>query len=138
MENENLATKEEMIEEAVRRMKVLKLHQNPIKEFEEEQKLNRSDKGILFWLDEDEEKMVRDWENQYGYVVYHVIHSFSNLGETYELLYVAPYMEDWEYDNENLLEGYTIAHVINKSMPDCSESGTIGVKNFAGGLIRTA
>ena len=49
---------EEMIEEAIKRMKILKLHKNAIKEFEQERKLNKSDfnMGILFWLDNEEEK----------------------------------------------------------------------------------
>lgn len=43
---------EMMKAEAIRRMKLLKLHQNAIKEFEAEDKLNLSRGGFLYWLND--------------------------------------------------------------------------------------
>lgn len=49
-------TMEMMKAEAIRRMKLLKLHQNAIKEFEAEDKLNLSRGGFLYWLNDVQKK----------------------------------------------------------------------------------
>ena len=54
------ATREMMVEEGVKRMKMLKILPNPIKEFKKHGKLNLSEvRGMLYWLDEEQEKMVK-------------------------------------------------------------------------------
>ena len=60
------------VTEALLRMSKLQIHSNAIKEFLESGKLNRSERGILYWLEQDEEKMVREWEKETGNMVYHV------------------------------------------------------------------
>lgn len=42
----------------------------------------------------------------------------------------------WVCNALELTEGQTLAYVINKKMPDCSEFGRIGVKPSIGGVIR--
>ena len=62
-------------EEAIERMKLLQLHQNVIDEFTRENKLNKSETryGILYWLDEEEQKLVDEFQNQNeGTLVYHI------------------------------------------------------------------
>ena len=85
-----LLSKKEMKEEAIKRMKILRLHQNVLDDFINENKLNKSETsfGSLYWLDEKELEMVKDFENKHNVIVYHIIHTFSNLGETYELLFI--------------------------------------------------
>ena len=55
------ASKEEMKEEALERLNLLKINRNVIKEFKEENILNKSEGilGSLYWLDEKEEEMVK-------------------------------------------------------------------------------
>lgn len=131
-------TRETMVAEAVKRMKILKMLEQPIKEFKEEGVLNLSENGgILYWLDEKQKKIVADFEKEFGGLVYHVIHSMTNFGEMLSLLYVSKYEEEWECDIEDLKEGMAVAYVVNLSMPDCSESGTIGVQPSIGGVRRT-
>lgn len=105
--------REEMIQEAIKRMKLLKLHQNVIKEFKEEQRLNKSDlnKGILYWLNEEEQKMIEKLEKKYKFMTYHIIHSYSNLGETYEILFIKDNKEEWKAEMEDLKNGYAMARV---------------------------
>lgn len=55
---------EMMKAEAIRRMKLLKLHQNAIKEFEAEDKLNLSRGGFLYWLNDVQKKMIADFEKK--------------------------------------------------------------------------
>lgn len=124
--------------QAIERMKKLGIMEQPVKEFEEEGKLNLSENGgLLYYLNEDEQKMVDDFEKENNGLVYHVIKSRTTIGLMYALLYVSEYLEEWKMDMENLGEGQTLAYVVNMDMPDCSEFGTIGIKPSVGGLIRT-
>ena len=125
-------------EEALKRMKKLKLHPNPIREFKKEGKLNASERmGALIWLTEEEQEKVREFEEEYGGLVYHVIHQYTNIGELYSYLYVSKYEEEWHIDNTDLDYGQALAYVYNASDPILSEIGTIGIKPCAGGVIRT-
>ena len=130
--------REEMIQEGIKRMKLLKLHPNVINEFKEEQRLNKSDlnKGILYWLNEEEQEMIKRLEKKYKFMTYHIIHSYSNLGETYEVLFIKDNKEEWKAENEDLKNGYAMARVevINCSIN--SEFGYIGVKSINGGVVR--
>lgn len=124
--------REEMIREAIKRMKLLKLHPNVINDFKEEQRLNKSDlnKGILYWLNEDEQEMIEKLEKKYKFMVYHVIHSYSNLGETYEILFVRDNKEEWKAEREDLRKGYTEARVEVMNCPDNSEFRLYWSKKF--------
>ena len=68
-------------EEAIKRMKKLELHPNVINEFITEGKINKSEiSGILYWLNDEEEKFVKEFEEKYNGVVYHIIKSYTNIG----------------------------------------------------------
>ena len=119
-------------------MKKLGSMEQPIKEFEDEDKLNLSEVvGYLYWLDDDEKEMVKKFEEENNALVYHIIKANTNIGMIYNLLYVSEYVEEWKMDMEDLSDGQALAYVLNKTMPDCSEFGTIGIKPSVGGLIRT-
>lgn len=123
--------------EAEKRLKVLNVHENVLNEFKKG-KLNRSElMGALHWLNDEEKAMVKEFEKEHVAIVYHVIHQFTNIGELYNLLYVSLDDSEWGLDFEDLTEGYALAYVINKSMPHCSEFGTIGVEPSIGGVART-
>lgn len=131
--------KQQQKNEAIERMKMLKLYPNIIKEFKKENIINMSENGgMLYWLKDDERQIVEDFETEYNTVVYHVIHNYTELGEMYALLYVSDDEEEWEYDRDDLLAGYPLAYVKNVTDNNCSEFGSIGVKMRFGGLIRTA
>lgn len=123
---------------AIERMKKLGIMEQPIKEFEEDGKVNLSENcGLLYWLNDEEQKMVDDFEEENNGLVYHVIKSHTTIGLMYSLLYVSEYEEEWEMDMEDLGTGQALAYVVNKDMPDCSEFGTIGIEPSIGGLRRT-
>ena len=132
-----LLSKKEMKKEAIKRMKILQLHQNVLDDFMNENKLNKSDSplGSLYWLDEEEIKIVKDFEKRHNVLVYHVIHTFSNLGETYELLFVTTEKEEWENEKRDLKNGYAFAQVVIDYDPN-SEMGYIGVESKNGGIVR--
>ena len=131
--------------EAIDRMKILELHRNAIREFRDEGKLNVSEPqrighhvvGMLYWLNEKHMKLIGDWQEESGNLVYHVVHSFTEFGELLDCLYVSKYPEEWEEDRRGLDFGEAISHSINLTAPECSESGYIGVKKAYGGVLRT-
>lgn len=132
--------------EALLRMKKLDLHENAIREFKEEGKLNLSEGakvfdvpvGVLYWLNEEEQKMVDEFEKEYGGKVYHVIKTNTSFGLLYSMLYVSKHPEEWEDDDESLEEGYAFAYVKNATDDFLSELGEIMIRPAFGGVVRTA
>jgi DNA-dependent RNA polymerase auxiliary subunit epsilon len=124
--------------EAISRMKLLKMHENAIRDFESEGKLNQSEcGGILYWMDEKGKAIVKAFEQEYGGVVYHAIKSITEIGDMLTLLYVSANTEEWEQDRNDLKEdGYAIAFVENLTDPDLSELGGVVVKPRFGGVSR--
>lgn len=126
-------------QEALERMKMLNLYPNTIKEFDKEGIVNLSENGgFLYWLDSEQQAIVDDFEREYNALVYHVIHSFTEFGELYALLYVSKDEDEWGYDKDDLKAGYPLAYVKNVDDDHCSEFGSIGIKPQFGGLVRTA
>lgn len=129
--------------EALLRMKKLGLHENAINEFKSEGKLNLSEPGfgnrvgVLFWLNEDEQKMVKEWEKATGNMVYHVIKNrLRDIGLCYSFLYVSKETDEWEVDSTDLEDGCPFVYVKNVDDDFCSEYGRIGIKPGCGGVVR--
>ena len=129
------ASQEEMKQEALNRMKMLLLHQNVINEFKKENKLNKSEGtlGTLYWLDEEEVDIVKEYEKKWNVLVYHVIKSFTvEMGVIYDLLYITDEKDYWEEERKRLEQGIVLSHTKSQF----SESGDIFVINVSGGLAR--
>lgn len=99
--------------------------------------------GILFWANEDggmPEDVINKIEDleKHGAFVYHITHEFSKFGELYDLWCVTDEDCGDEEMFEYFKEGLTFAYVINKSIPEFSEFGTIEYKVINGGCARTA
>lgn len=126
----------EVKDEAIKHMKLLQLHPNVIKEFQDENKLNRSEfgLGIVYWLTDEEKQLVSNFENEHkGYLVYHVIKTITQDSEiVYDLLYVTEDTKDWIPDREYLQDNLVLSHTITRD----SESGLIKIKKINGGLTR--
>ena len=123
-------------EEALERMKLLKLHPNIIKEFKDENKLNRSEYGygILFWLEEHEQQLVDEFQNKHkDYLVYHVIKTETvDFGTIYDLLFVSIFEYDWVLERKELKDDIVMSYSVTP-FPEC---GPIKVKCINGGLAR--
>lgn len=134
------ATKEQMKQEALARMKLLGLQYNVIRDFEAKETIYYSlgTLGLLYLAFGEVVKVVQKFENQTGYLVYHVIDNYTSIGHMLTLLYVSTEMDEWSADKQDLQGGYPLAYVENMTYPDCSEFGSVGVKPFNGGVVRTA
>lgn len=131
--------KEKQKTEAIERMRLLKLDEGVIKEFEEESKLNKSESvGYLYWLNDEEKKMVEEWEEETGNLVYHVRFDETQIGPLYSLFYVSKHEEEWEMDREDIKYGTAVVYVVNKMYDYCSEYGSIAFRSEIGGVVRTS
>lgn len=132
------ATIEEMKQEAIKRMNIIQLFPTIIKEFEKDNIVNLSDRGYLYWLTDEQKEYVSDFEQKNEVIVYHIIQSYTNLGEMLTFLFVSKDKDEWECDESDLKEGYPFAYVKNLGDDNCSEFGSVGIEYRYGGLIRTA
>lgn len=125
-------------QEAIERMKMLKIYSQAIKEFEKENVINVSEHGgILFWLDDEQQETIKRFEEKYNAVVYHVIHNYTEFGELYSLLYVSQHENEWDYDKDDIKHNIALCYVVNKNEENFSEFGSIGIRPQFGGVIRT-
>ena len=134
----NIST-EKKREEAVKRMKMIGIFPETIKQFERGEYLSQSEPpfGACFWVEGEQLERVREFEQKYNALVYFIIHSYSNIGETEEYFYVSDYEDEWQMDRDMLDRNLTMAYVYVKDNPLFSEFGSIGYRTTpAAGLER--
>lgn len=133
---------EKMKEEAIQRMRILKLYSTVLQDFAANEQINYSfsNFGFLYPLDHVKamEERVRRFEKKYGYLVYHVIDNPTSIGRMHSYLYVSSNEEEWEQDRQDLKDGCPIVYVENVDDEILSEFGSIGIEPRNGGVIRTA
>ncbi len=151
-ETEETATREEMITEAIKRIKMLDLHEDVLHYFEEDQTLYYSERGglrfagktipvgVLYWMENEEEfeNAVKAFEEKFGGVVYHATYEKTDFGRCLDLFFVSRYKDEWQRDRRELLEKCPFVYVKNLDGDMFSEYGHIEFKECGGGLIRTA
>ena len=138
-----IMTRAELKNEAIKRCEILKekgAFKQSVNQFIKSDKVSVSEPpfGAFYWLNEEEQKQVEDFEKQYNSLVYMVIRSFTEFGTLDAYLYVSQYKEEWEQDLQDLKEGCPLCYVYNKDCPEFSEFGSIGfeVAKMSGGLKR--
>ena len=132
---------EEKKAEAIRRMKMLEIFPETIRQFEKENLISVSEPpfGAFYWADEEQQEMIKKIEKECNLLVYMGIMSYTEFGKMLSLLYVSDHKDEWSDDNFNLLNGEAMTYTHNFDAPDCSEFGYIMFKKTpAAGLIRTA
>ena len=131
---------EEKKAEAIRRMKMLGIFPETIKQFEAGY-VSRSEPpfGAYYWVEGEELEALRKFEEEHDCLVYTVVRSYTSIGLMDSYLFVGDDVEEWELDRDDLENGYAFTYTVNHDAPDCSEYGTIGIKlAAAAGLVRTA
>lgn len=124
-------------EEAITRMKMLKLDKPCIQAFGHGEVWESEGFGALYELRENEQAIVDEFQKEHkGCLVYHVIHNMFEFGECYSLLYVSNDEQEWEQDKEDIINGYIFVYVKNVDEEWCSEFGSIAIKPSFGGLMR--
>ncbi len=143
MTDANIATRNEMKDEAMRRIREIHLHRDVAKCFAggvrylSEHTAFGVEKevifGELYWLTEEEEKMIRAFEARFKSLVYHAVKHNTEFGTQYALLYVTKYKDEWEMDWQDLKNNSSIAYVTDGST---GEIGTVGFTKRGSGLVR--
>lgn len=133
------ATREEMKQEAIKRMKALGVYPETIKQFEKENLISISEPpvGAFFWVEGDDLEYIRAIEERFGGMAYCAIRSYTEFGTLDSFLWVSDAKEEWGYDWEDIPDNYVFCYVRNREADFCSEFGTIAVrKTIAAGLQR--
>lgn len=136
----NIAIEDKKVE-AVKRMKMLGIFNETVRQFEKDGYVSRSDPpvGAYYWVEGEELEQLREFEKEHDCLVYTVVRAYTSIGTMDSYLFVGDNKEEWQWDREDLKEGYPFSYTINRSDPDLSEFGYIGVKrSIAAGLTRTA
>lgn len=128
------------LKEAIKRMKALNIIDDAIEQFAESGQIMVSEPpyGGLYWINEELETLVKEFEEKNNAVVYMVVRSYTEFGKMDAFLFVCDYAEEWEIDNEDIAARYPLAYVHNYDTPEFSEFGCIEVKPRFGGLIRVS
>ncbi len=141
METITELTREMKKEEAIKRMEMLDIFPETIRQFEKENLISVSEPpfGAFYWADDEQKKLIAEIEQQYHLLVYMGIMSYTEFGKMLSLLYVSDHEEEWSEDCMNLLNEEALTYTHNYDAPECSEFGYISFKKTkASGLVRTA
>ena len=137
---DEIKTRDEMKQEAIKYLKKLGVFKPYINGFENEDKISFFEEFGGFWLYQEPEvaAKVKEFEETKGHLVYAVTHEYTSFGELWDFLYVSKYIEDgtdFVYPQGN---GRFIvdAYVWNKDADWCSEFSSIGVISMGGGIKR--
>lgn len=135
--------------EAIKRLELLKLLPNVITDFKNtdtvyySERQNKIFDGILYWIsnNEDYERLVKEFEENYDALVYHAQLTRFSYGLCLSMLFVSKYQEEWEMERDAITNPYdgvidTYAYVANLNEPDFSEIGRIGIVRKNGGISR--
>ena len=137
---DEIKTREEMKQEAIRYLKRLDIFKPYIKGFENKDMVCFFEEFGGYWLYQEPEiaAKVKTFEEETGNLVYAVTHEYTAFGEIWDFLYVSKYVEDgtdFVYSQGN---GRFIvdAYAWNRTDDGCSEFGSIEVVSMGGGIKR--
>lgn len=136
-------TREEKRKKALELMERMGIYKPYIKAFKDENRVCFFESYGGYWAYQEPELMnkIKEVEQKLDCLVYAVTHEYLDFGsgvmEFWSLLFISDYKDEWDDltclgDNKF----YVTAYVWNKTDEDCSETGTIGVHSFAGGIKR--
>lgn len=149
-------TREELKKEAIKRLEFMKangkmlpcvlrnfVNNDDVSIFEDHQGTSRAAHYSLKMNlgDEEFDKLandIKEFEEEHNAIVYLVQKCYTNFGILNSFFFVSEHQEEWEYDWQDLMEGYQLVYVQNETYEDCSEFGSIAFKYFMGGIVRVA
>ena len=132
------ALREKQKEEALKRMRLIGLREDFIRDFGTEGKIHICTfQGTFPDLKERDKETVRRFETEHNALVYLILRVHTIKGDLDSLLYVGQYVEEWQMHTADLQEGYPLSYTVNHYAPDLSEFGSIEISRTAeGGFIR--
>lgn len=136
----NIATDKKKAE-AVRRMKLLGIYPETIRQFEKGNfvSISMPPMGAFFWAQDEDLARIKEFEETHNALVYVVVRTFyRELGRLDSYLFVGDEGDEWANERQSLRNGEAFAYVYNHDCDWCSEFGYIGIKpTLAAELVRT-
>ena len=131
----------ELKEKAVKYLEQLKIYKPYINGFKSKgQKVCFYENFGGFWVNQEPEieKKMHEIEKKYDAVCYAITHEYTDFGECWDFLITTKDDIDEKeltYSNDYKCF-FALAYVYNKTIPEFSELGEIGVQSFGGGIRR--
>ena len=137
-ENNNRYFGETQRDEAIRRLRKIGVMNGVVENFKNDKLMMSESAGILYDLNDGAKAAIEKMkEYSADALPYHLIHSFTEFGELYTVLFVSSNRDDWPSDGPDR-EGYVFSYVYNATDPSFSDYGDIVIQGANGGVVRTA
>ena len=128
-------SKEDLMDEAVLRMKELEFPAETIEQFKKEGKISYvMEGGRKYPMNECDQKQIKEL-SQKGFLVYAAVRQCTMFGKMTAYILVSNYAEDWVLEREKLQSNTLLSYVYNHDVPGYSEFGNIIVKRLPKGLL---
>ena len=147
------ATREQKKQEAIKYLKAMKLDQEYIDGFTEDDTIYIFRNYLGFDVEKDNKptllEKIKELEENHKCLVYAITDEQTAFGHCYSLLIITNYKSEWKTllesgedlaISENILgeKVLNFAYVWNETYEDCSEFGTVGINSLIGGITRIA
>lgn len=139
-------TKEQMKQEAIRRLKALGIHKPYINKFVKDNTVTLFEEYAGYYIDKDYGcdqsivELLQQLQQEYPDLLFYAVeHNIISGYEMYSFLFVSKYKEDWEYEFQagRTPDKFIVsAYCYNVNEPMFSETGDILVTSFGGGIKR--
>lgn len=133
-------SREEQKKEAIFRMKLLRLKDSIIDDFDQHDKiyLFAGLDGAPVELSPEMTAEVKQFEQKHHVTVFAIIRQNTYIGVLDSLIIVSSYPEEWEDERADIENdgGYLLTYTFNRNYPECSEFGSISFKKTKHGLVR--
>ena len=98
-------------EEAIKRMQMLGIFRETIRQFKDEDCVSISEPphGAFYWAQGEDLKRIKQFEKEHNALVFVVIRSYTNAGKIDSMLFVSDNPEEWWMERTNLMFGMTPA-----------------------------
>lgn len=132
--------REKQKDKALEVLKQLNIYKPYIKGFRDKGDVCWFENFAGFWAYQDEEltAKIKEFEKEHTALVYAVSHDYTQFGESFALLYISQYEEEWDYciDKIESNKYYVATYVWNKTDEWCSDFGDIAIISAFGGIKR--
>ena len=136
-------TREQQRSIAIKALEQLNIYKPYVKKFESDGTVTLFQRYAGYYVDDTQNqdvlKIIRDFEQETGSLVYAVTEEYFEFGHCYTLLCVSKYAEDARYTLEDTLQPdkfIAFSWVHNASEPTFSEYGSVVVHSALGGIRR--
>ncbi len=114
-----------MKQEAIERMKILKLKQDVIENFSKQDIIYTSEiQGDLLKANDEQLQLIKQFELKKNVKIYHIIHQKTESRDILFFLYVSEKEQEWENEKRDLKLAFDCAIVLKKE----TEIKEIGIK----------